>query len=304
MPARADSPPATRKPEPSKKGEFSKYMRIQRDKSDKPLALETAVVRFTPQAGDQGVAVDLIAAVHVGDAVYYRALNKLMEEYDVLLYELVAPEGTRIPKGGKRTPDNPLALIQQVLKNVLGLELQTELIDYSRKNFVHADLSPDKMMETIRNRGDNGFTLALSIAADFLRKYNLEERNPDKASPKKQEEDLDLLSLLFDPEGSLKLKRLLAEQFEMAGGDAGLGPTLNTILISDRNQAAMKVFQKELAGGKKKIGIFYGAAHMPDFEKRLRTDFGLTKKEERWLKAWDLSKKPEGSIPGLLKLFQ
>jgi hypothetical protein len=50
----------------------------------------------------------------------------------------------------------------------------------------------------------------------------------------------------------------------------------------------MKVFQKELAKGKKKIAIFYGAGHMPDFEKRLRLDFGMEKKSVQWLEAWDL----------------
>ena len=70
--------------------------------------------------------------------------------------------------------------------------------------------------------------------------------------------------------------------------EGSLGPTITRILVADRNQAALKVFQKELAQGKKKIGILYGAAHMPDFEKRLREDFGLKRAGEQWLTAWDL----------------
>jgi hypothetical protein len=81
---------------------------------------------------------------------------------------------------------------------------------------------------------------------------------------------------------------MLAQQLETTGTSGGLGPTLNTILVSDRNQAALKVFQKELAKGRKKIGIFYGAAHMPDFEQRLREEFGLRRQSEQWLTAWDL----------------
>ncbi len=82
---------------------------------------------------------------------------------------------------------------------------------------------------------------------------------------------------------------MLAQQLASVESPAGsLGPTLNNILIADRNEAAMKVFQKELAQGKKKIAIFYGAGHMPDFEKRLRLDFGLEKKSVQWLEAWDL----------------
>src|SRR5579885_588658 len=95
-PAPAADPPA--QAEPKKKAEPTKFLRVKRDKHDTPVALETAVVRYVPRDGAAGITVDLIAAVHVGDKAYYEALNKQMEQYDVLLYELVAPEGTRIPK--------------------------------------------------------------------------------------------------------------------------------------------------------------------------------------------------------------
>ena len=51
------------------------------------------------------------------------------------------------------------------------------------------------------------------------------------------------------------------------------GPKGST-LISGRNKVALDVLRKEIAAGKKKIAIFYGAGHMPDFQKRLRDDFG------------------------------
>src|SRR5262249_46075330 len=236
----------------------------------------------------KGVTVDLVSAVHVGDRGYYQKLDKLLGEYDVVLYELVAPQGTRIPKGGKRDSDNPLAFLQQIMKTILGLELQTEQIDYTRKHFVHADLSPEEMMEVVRKRGDDGITLLLGITADFLRLQNLQEMKRQK-EPAKAEPDIDPLELLLDPNGPVKLKRLMAQQMaEAESPAAGLGQTLTTILIADRNQAALKVFQKELAKGTKKIAIFYGAGHMTDFEKRLREDFGLKKEREQWLQAWDL----------------
>ena len=108
---------------------------------------------------------------------------------------------------------------------------------------------------------------------------------------------------MLDPNGSRKMKIELAEQFASSSGLAsGLGPTLGRILIDDRNQAAMKVFQKELAKGHKKIAIFYGAAHMPDFEKRLVDDFGMKRKSVRWLTAWDLQRPGKG--PVIERLFR
>jgi hypothetical protein len=79
--------------------------------------------------------------------------------------------------------------------------------------------------------------------------------------------------------------------------ESGLGPTLGQLLISDRNQAATEVLQQQLADGKSRIGIFYGAAHMPDFEKRLVNELGMRKTEQAWVQAWDLKSAPKPTSP-------
>jgi hypothetical protein len=295
-PVPADQPPASERLA-AKTITPSKFIRIRRDSSGQPTALETAVVRFASKSGESGLVVDLVSAVHVADRAYYEKLNERLAQYDVVLYELVAPEGTRIPKGGRRNSDNPIAFLQQLATLVLDLDLQTEQIDYTKKHFVHADLSPEQMAEAIRNRGDDGVTLFLSIAADLLRQQNRQELKKGKPA----EPDVDLLSMVLDPGGAAKLKRLMAEQMEaLESPDGGIGATLSTILIADRNKAAMKVLGRELAKGKKKIAIFFGAAHMPDFEKRLAADFGLTRQREEWLQAWDM----QGRKRNLLDLLK
>lgn len=286
----AQAPPATKKPA-VQKSTPTQFIRLQQDEKKQPVALETAIVRYVPSGGKGDLEVDLVGAVHIGDKEYYKKLNKQFQQYDVVLFELVAQPGTVIPKGGAKK-DDPFSLIMQVVKMVLDLELQTERIDYTKKNFVHADLSPEQMAEAIQKRGDDPMTLLLGFAADVLRQMNVRDMDSkEKPQPKTStpEADLDLFSLLLDQDGPKKMKRMLAEQLvKVDSPTGGLGPTLNNILISDRNEAAMKVFQKELAKGKKKIAIFYGAGHMPDFEKRLRLDFGLEKKSVQWLEAWDL----------------
>jgi hypothetical protein len=286
--ALAEAPPSKLE---TKKATSSRYLHLRRDAGDRPVALETATVRFVPASGEGNLVVDLVGVVHIADADYYRRLNRQLDQYDVVLYELVAAPGTRVPKGGRRKIDNPLALLPQIGKIVLGLDVQTEQIDYTRKHFVHADLSPDQMAEAMRKRGDDGLTLFLSITADMLRQQNLRELKKDKEAKKGEEEEFDPLALLNDPEAPKKLKRMLAEQLaQSVAPEGGLGETLDRILVKDRNAAAIKVFQKELASGKKKIAIFYGAAHMPDFERRLREDFGLKRQDEQWLRAWDLTR--------------
>ena len=178
-------------------------------------------------------------------------------------------------------------MLQQGMKFFLRLEHQLEVVDYGKANFIHADLSPEEMAKAIKDRGDDSLSLTLRIISDVIRQQNMQDQK--KKENGKKDEDLDLLSLLVDPAAPVKLKRMMAEQFENA--ETGLGPTLNTILISDRNAAAVKVLQKEIGNGKKKIAIFYGAAHMPDFEKRLKDDLGLKRDKEEWLPAWDLRMK-------------
>jgi hypothetical protein len=85
------------------------------------------------------------------------------------------------------------------------------------------------------------------------------------------------------------LKRILAEQFESSEGSfAALEGPKGSTLIAGRNKVALEVLRKEIAAGKKKIAIFYGAAHMPDFEAKLRDEFDMSPVSTRWLAAWNL----------------
>lgn len=281
------------------------FLRIRRDKQGQPLALETATIRYRSAKREGDITVDLVSVVHLGERHYYQKLNDLFDDYDAVLYELVAAKGTRIPKGGRRATDNPLAMIQKVATMVLDLELQTDHVDYTRQNFVHADLSPAEIAETVKKRGDDGMTLFLSIAADLLRQQNLKAQEPDRRPETSLPEDTgDLLSLLTDATMSSKLKRMMAEQLAALGSlEGALGKTLNTILIADRNRAAMKVLRNELDRGKKKIAIFYGAGHMADFDRKLREELDLRPVSTQWHEAWDLRVRERGLEEALLRLL-
>ncbi|MEZ6138002.1 MAG: hypothetical protein R3C53_24220 [Pirellulaceae bacterium] len=294
----------------------------------KPTSLQTAVTSYHASAPG-GVQVDLIGAVHIGEASYYQELNKLFDTYEVLLYELVAPEGTVIPRGGKREGTNPVAMLQDSAKNMLGLESQLELIDYTKTHFVRADMTPQQISDKMSERGDTALTLALSTVADVMRQQNLAAQTGER-NALADLEDLSLVDIMSNP---LKMKRVLAQQFADSGSlDKALGGPLNQLLIVDRNAEALRGLQKQIAQGKKRIGIFYGAAHLPDLEKHLLEDFGLKKvvatsvrdkpaksqttvelptdseqpasENPRWLVAWDLTtaKQPELSQPASLLL--
>jgi len=60
-------------------------------------------------------------------------------------------------------------------------------------------------------------------------------------------------------------------------------------LVVQRNKKALDVLRREIGADHKKLGIFYGAAHLPDMEQRLVTEFQLKRDSQRWLPAWDMS---------------
>ena len=92
------------------------WVRVVRDDEKRPLAMETAIVRYVPAddyspdkaPGDYERYVDLVGAVHIADHAYYAALNRRFREYDTVLYELVAPEGTVVPLGRGTSSSHPL----------------------------------------------------------------------------------------------------------------------------------------------------------------------------------------------------
>lgn len=291
----------------STESESASYLRLLRNDQEEPVALQTSVVRFAKskkQSRDTDTVIDLIGAVHIGDKNYYQTLNKLFEDYDVLLFELVAPEGTvPTPAARAQSGGNPISMMQSMTKDMLNLDSQLELVDYTPKNFVHADMSPSEMAKRMEERGDTGVTVALSAVAEIMRQANAK---PKKGAPK-EINPLELLTSMRDP---AKMKRLMAQQFVDTGAlDTGLGSTLNRMIVTDRNEAVMKILERERAKGHRKIGVFYGAAHMPDFEKRIAEQYGMKPGKPQWLTAWDLTdkanpkKQAEDPIEALLNLL-
>lgn len=287
------------------------FLRISHDENGEPVAMETAVARYVPAFGNGNLVVDLIGVVHFGERMYYQTLNQRFTQYDSLLYELVAPEGTR-PDPRQRDRFN--MILQKLAVLLVDLEPQLQLIDYSQPNFVHADLSPAGIGQAMRERGENRLTLILGVINDMLRQRNLRKYQMEQwtmngyahDAPAHEQvnwrEDWRLYTL--DPAGASRMKRLLATQ--LAGTDlgTGLGETIERILIQDRNAAVIDVLRDEVIDGKRHIGIFYGAGHMEDLEKRLLSEFGLRCESVEWLPAWNLQLRPRTPVEVVFKFMR
>ena len=266
------------------------FLRLSRDDRDRPLSLDTSIVEYGRHDEPAGrgdrrpLRVDLVAAVHVGSQSYYDTLDRLFADYDAVLYELVAPPNARPRPGAK--PAGAIGSAQQGLKQMLGLEFQLEAVDYTAANFVHADLSPQEFDAAMKKRGESWWSMFMKLMREGMARAERDGRQPGGDVTVSE-----MFGLLFGSGEArqVKLRRIMAEQFtDMEVLTATFGGEEGSTLITDRNAAALRVLREQIAKGRRRIAVFYGAAHMDDFDRRLRADHGLQPRETVWLEAWDL----------------
>ena len=270
-----------------KKKPSEHFMRIRKNARGQQVALETSITRYELEnAEGETVTVDLIGAVHVGEKEYYEALNERFEQYDSMLYELVAPEGTVIPEGGRASegiPTNPLAAMQMGMKETLGLEFQLELVDYNKDNFVHADMSPEEFSESMVENDES------------LMKYGLKAIGQSMAMQAAGGQSTDSVGMLmaaFSSNKEMHMRRMFAKQIkQMEAGMVIFQGKNGSTIVTHRNAKCMEVLQKEILAGKTNLAIFYGAAHLPDMERRMLSDFKAKRAGQVWLEAWKLREK-------------
>ena len=257
------------------------YLRVKKV-DGKQNALQTAIVRYKgkPDSKYKGKVVDLVGVVHIGQREYYEDLNKRLSKYDAVLYELVAPDGTRIKPEDLEKRRSLLASMQTGMKDMLNLEYQLELIDYMSENFRHADMSPDEFVEDLERRGDSVWKMVARMMGAGL------------ASQSANGGDAGLLLALFSDDRPMRMKQAMARQLIdiesiTAGMDDANGE--NT-LIKGRNAKAFRILREELEKGKQKIAVFYGAGHLPDMAERLEAEFEMEARKTTWLDAWDLTR--------------
>jgi hypothetical protein len=254
-------------------GEF-----IRVDEDDSAARLQTAVTRY--DRGDE--SVELIGAVHIADKAYYQALTARFPNYDALLFEMIGGEkfaNHQAPAADADANDlSGLHKIYAMVATFLNLTGQTENIDYTTKNFVHADLTQAEFVRMQADRNE-------SLIGFAMKAGKLDADAPNQPDPAKL-----LRAMLSGSSNGVKLEivHTLGRGDDQIAAFAG-----ESVIITDRNQRCVDVVQKELAAGHKHLGVFYGAAHFPDLEKRL-LELGFKRTNQEWLTAWDIPK-PEAT---------
>ena len=255
------------------------FVRVAEDDQDQPLALQVAIASYVPRSGATGTRVDLISAIHIGDSGYYEELNNRFRSYDALLYELIAPKDVVISRQDSER-SGVISNTQIMMKNMLELSFQLDEIDYGASNFVHADLTPTELLKSMDERGE-------SLYVYFWRLFyaSIDQYAKDPLGLK----DMRMLSAMLSADSDNAFKIMLA--YEMTDMDTLreiLGEDADSAVIGARNQRAIDVLKTQLAGGAKRVAVFYGIAHMPDMEQRLVNQLDLVYLDTTWIDAWRL----------------
>ncbi|MFN9758272.1 MAG: type II secretion system protein GspG [Planctomycetota bacterium] len=275
---------------------------------DAPDAIPSDFVRFV-EAGDGGrletaitryrkddVEVTFFAAVHIADAACYAALNDRFTTCDALLYELVAAPDARPAKGQRERGFSPVSLLQRGMKTSLELAFQLDEIDYQAANFVHADMTPQEFEQSMSERGESMLSMMFDMMQQTARQQRAQadERDGDGDGAAAAAKPFDLVAAFRSGEGRHLLRMTFGRQLEQVEGmmAGGKGSTL----LEGRNEKCLEVLQRELQAGKKRLGVYYGAAHFPHMERRLVEDLGFAKAGHEWLVAWDCKKRPDPKL--------
>ena len=266
--------------EKADKAEVEESDFVRFDEGDNTSKLRTATITYSD---GKGVDVDLIGAIHIADKSYYDGLNESFKDYDVLLYEMVGAARKGPLKPGDLDPGkggNPIRSMQIMMQKALELDYQMTGIDYTAKNFVHADMDARTFRKMQKDRKEGLLSMMLqSYKAQF--KMMAEGRAPATMSI------ADLIKILLSGDSASGLKLVLGRQFdEIEYLISAIEPEAGSVILTERNKVALKVLREQIDKGQKKIGIFYGAAHLPDMEERLINEFGLKKGKTVWNDAW------------------
>lgn len=269
------------------------YMRVERSEGG-AVSLQIAARKFVTSE-EAGPAVWLVGVSHIGETNYYQTLQRYLEKQDIVLFEGVGYEEMQREAdddgSDSKSGASDASSLQSTLAASLGLAFQLDAINYDRPNFRNSDISLDELTRllTRQDRGsDSGESshtnqefLALIQAMDgssWMGKLLQVGLKMLGASPKLQAMSrLMLVELLGQIKGDLS---------EIQGMPPSLQEMMR-VLIRSRNKVVMADLKQALdeTPHPSSIAVFYGAAHMDDFEKRLKSERRFRFSEEKWFSA-------------------
>lgn len=299
-----------------------------------PRELQTAVVSYRKSFPwsllNPFLQVDLVSTIHIADKEYFDELQKELELYDCVLYEMVTSkenlENRRILGSAKR-PKAPrfrsfsiLGFIQRQMARILSLDFQLDCLDYQSDNWLHADLDFETFRMLQIEKGESLFTFArdmtLKSTKAFLQSTSISRGlDPWRSNLLRVSRVLPMplvglliigsvcsaaenpvseyseMEALFRLDIGAALKIFLAKRLTSEFAQSTADVEEKSVIIGERNRVAIETLQKAIDDGHKRIAVLYGGGHMPDLGRRLREEFNLVPSRVQWITAWSIRKK-------------
>jgi hypothetical protein len=267
------------------------FLRMTRDEAGVIQTVETALARLAaPDPAGDAPTVDLVGVVHIADRGYYDLLNAELAGYEAVLFEGILPRRRQVPQPHDK---GAFAVMCRGIARRLGLEYQTDCLDYTRPNFLHADMVQSEFQRSIKRRKES----FLGVSPNNVGQPAMKQEELNKAI---SDGMIEFARRFVSDEDPLHLKRTFA--FELMGA---VGATMDmffgaegSTLGSERNRIALRTLKSRYKKGVRKFALLYGCAHMSDFERQLGELYGLRRVEERWLVAWDLRPRDSADFAG------
>lgn len=260
--------------------EFIRFHKLARAEAQ----LQTSICHYRHPETDR--VVSLVSAVHVGDSQYYRDLQRHLDGFDLVLFERVGTPEERDDEAAARL--SVIGELQMQLGELLEFTHQMQGLDYERKNLRHADMTLAAFTAALDERGES-----LIPAEGLLRLFAPLMRMSLAMQQAMKELDPQMTNRMRWQMGGMlaDVERLL----ERMGIRADESP--DDVIIGVRNEHAWSIFEEALPEGHRRVAIFYGAAHMPDFHRRL-VDGGWKLERCEWVSAWYIpTPEPEAAEP-------
>ncbi|KAL5729251.1 hypothetical protein ACHQM5_002227 [Ranunculus cassubicifolius] len=307
------------------------FMRFKKGDRDSNGELQTAVVtykkKFPWSLLQPFLQVDLVSTIHIADKEYFDILQKELESYDCVLYEMVASkeslENRRIASNTKRLKSsrskgfNILGCIQRQMASVLALDFQLDCLDYQSQNWYHADLDFETFKALQDEKGESLFSFAREMTLKSTKAMVEAVSIPSDLGPwkskllwasrvlpmpliglviigsvctdtQKEESEYSELQALSRLDFGGAMKIFLAKRLTSEFSQVTAEVEEKSVIIGERNRVATEAIRRSISEGKNKIAVLYGGGHMPDLGRRLREEFDLVPSRVEWVTAWSI----------------
>jgi len=262
------------------------YLRVDRGRSDQTACLQVAV--RTLAVGDRNQRVQLVGVSHIGSARYYAGLQEALDAADVVLFEGVGGDRPAFRAATvERSPES--SSLQANLARALGLVFQLHHIDYTRDHFINSDLDSRQLLALFQGEDLPEAREQAGAQMEHLL------QTMEQATVSGQAGAAVLSYLDTRPGWSRGMRWAMVNILGSVSGDvtgyAGIPDSMRElmeVLIQRRNDVVLADIRHQLGAmpDGATVAVFYGAAHMHDFHRRLVEEDGAKEVAVEWRNAF------------------